>query len=414
MSSTVTVGEAKASSRPTAGLVLKEKVGQRFETALPVGEISAVGREELIRLIHEAELPEPGEGEFEWVWETPRGTLPKRLLKWMKKAHKVDPGQRFLASLGATARRLTGDARLYRFTIEPPPFEWKDGLYGKRNSCWWTQNQKEYWEVMDGHAALFYEAGWGETAGIGRVWIAQIGSGCCLLVNGYYANDEKTNWTQILTHAIATCWGVSYLRVEIESRRMHINSGLGYLIGNQTDITSFVKDLPKPAGLHRVRLDPPEVRRVHCASCNVRLRRQEDERETMQGIYCGACYEVYFFRCGRCASASPRHERRHVFGENWCGRCIQRYTFDCVNCGEFFRSEISLIVADLKFCPTCFITKTFRCGLCETRVPDFERREYRRPACPLCGECENHEPVVVCADCYIKCQNLNNDHTQLL
>jgi len=382
-------------------IALANLIGKHYSISIPAGQIPEAGVEEILRFLDENQLPKPPAGEIEWVWETKRGTLPKRLAKWMRKSAKIEPDQAALAALGSLMQRLGAGAADYHFLFHPPPFNWKDGLYGKARSCWWTQGQKEYWEAMNGHAVLFYDGkGWAHANGTGRIWAAEVGVGVLLLINGYLGGDEGKNWTLILTQAVATALGVSYLKVEVASARMHVNSAQGYLVGAPSALAAFSKPLPKGAKqLKIIRLDPPELRRVQCQSCATRLRREEDERHAAGGIYCRECYELNFFPCAKCGGARSREASFIVSGERWCITCFDLHYFTCIGCARDFEVSEMLRVADLAYCPACFKAETFACEDCQLRRPALERQAYRLPPCRLCAHQEEMVVRHLCVAC---------------
>jgi len=382
---------------------LEDLYNQPFKVEIPHGKLSTEGQLAIAEIMKNSGLPFPTEEEMEWQWQTKRGNFPKRLQRWLaiKGFKNLDPS--IMASVGATGNRYIGDISKsdpYYFKFVPPPFNWRDGQYGKERSCWWTQNQKEYWQEMNGSGVCFYKSGedMSHNNGIGRLWIGNGPKDTLMTFNGYYNNSEKENWTLNLTQVVATFLGLTYRKIRLSCQGMHVNSDMGYLLGTGSLLSEAVESLKLENNIRSLTLVVPQVRRVFCSSCNVRLLNEQDERLGQGRIYCIPCYERIFFDCEMCKLEKRIQSRIKCGDKTMCLECFNTVAMFCDGCMQtFWKHDISN-VNGINYCITCYFNNTLICPDCKEHKIIEEFTDVQVVPCDCCQRVI-HEPAKVCQSC---------------
>lgn len=284
-----------------------EPILKPFILKTPDGTISDAGQSEI-----EYQLAcgvEPGTyhalpENFEWVWATNRGTLPKRIQSYYYKEHGVKLPVHLIATLGNVGRTHSSESKVIvlKFTDS---VDWQDGDFGDGGSCFWGEKSgaKEMIE-KNGWALCAYKVrpnseidesapiDWRQWRGYARCWIADVGNRL-IVFNGY--GENTLNFARFL----ALKFSCSYRRIDLYNQGqddgvLWINGGTGFVVGAHANIEGFTKH----------DLGWPEIREAsyYCEVCEERL--SEDDYVNAYGatgreiIACEGCV----ISCDRCGS----------------------------------------------------------------------------------------------------------------
>jgi hypothetical protein len=394
------IEKIKISIEEPSGLELSSLIGRVYSVILPKGEL----QEDIIyTYLKEKGYPVPTNEQVELKWQTLRGTYIKRIAKWLQKVHGVTLNQKEMVELGNIAQRSSGSGDTYVFRIDPPPFNWKDGLFGKRQSCWWSQDHKSIWEDNDGHVVKFYptKEDLKDKDGIGRIWISQHFFQTLLLFNGYYNHETGNNWTQRLTKVVATALGLSYRSICLEAKNqvIHINGNQGFLVGTLNALEEAINNLPKKNEVHTLLLSPKITKKVYCYSCREKLVSVDDQWGGPNGvIYCKTCFDSTYYLCFLCQRACEIQSKIIISDTALCRVCFDRKYKFCGICMEIVNINNVITINKVSICTTCGKNHTFICRVCSSTAFNIEKTEINL-GCALhkddirvvCGMCSSIE-----------------------
>ena len=111
------------------------QAGERFTVTTPDGLVSEEGVRELQYYLVGQSLPVLP-SDFEPIWTTKRGTLPKRLASHFYKTASVKLSPVQVSDLGNIARRHSSDAQTYHCDFTKT-IDWRAGDFGDHGSCAW-------------------------------------------------------------------------------------------------------------------------------------------------------------------------------------------------------------------------------------------------------------------------------------
>lgn len=86
--------------------------------------------------------------EVEWIWQTKRGTLPKRLANWFYKTYKLNLPEVSKAMIGAACGEKIAMPDDYAFDITDR-LQWRNGDFGDQRSCFLDSNHDESARLND-------------------------------------------------------------------------------------------------------------------------------------------------------------------------------------------------------------------------------------------------------------------------
>jgi hypothetical protein len=303
---------------------IKIDVDTLFTLKTPNGELSETGVRDLNEyMIRQGlgYLPD----DFEPVWATRRGTIPKRLTNHCYKRHQIKLTPSQVSELGNIARRNASDAKTYILDFNRT-IDWSHGDFGDRGSCYWgdkigaldmIRDNGGYairaWKMNttlpDGERPLTYD----NVSGYARAWIAPISDNRLVLWNGY--GETSLTFARLL----ALKFACAYKRISLTNNgsdggTLWINGGgSSYIIGAWPKIEKVTD--------HDLQWEESDDDYVVCHACDERL--SEDTRylayarSGAEYYYCGDCS----FECARCGNYYSDDQRNSRGCDYYCREC---------------------------------------------------------------------------------------------
>lgn len=282
---------------------IKIETGKLFKVTTPAGDISSAGMCEIdtyLAMCGYGYLPE----DFDAVWCTKQGTLPKRIQRHLYKAKSIKLTSENLTQLGNIAKRHTTDGSTFILDFTQK-IDWQDGDFGDAGSCFWgdkagakdmLQQNKAYairaWRWRTAHAqfGLAYQ----NVRGYARAWVATIGNNLFAVFNGYGET------TLCLARLLALKFACGYQRIHLTNKgddggALWINGGTAYAIGAWEKISRMEKfDL----GWEEIY----EEETIDCYACEARVDEDDAirayDRLGLVNSYCQDCAS----ECSNCAN----------------------------------------------------------------------------------------------------------------
>jgi len=258
-----------------------------------------------------------------------------RFIKRFEKAYK----EITTAKLSQTAKALIGDIiqkiaseQIYRVDFVDY-IDWKDGEYGKDDSCWWGcySGSQEIFIDSGGWAIRFYDK---NNKGIGRVWCFPFEDSRTFVLFNAYLNFDGGPLDQFARMLANLCGGLKYKRVRLINQEEdndypYINDHKGYAV-------SFTGEFEREYDMDIGERKP----KYSCSYCGDGL--MEDEcYHGNDGIYCENCYNRFYAECGWCNIIYLKDDLTYVESESqcYCEHCLRSYFSTCDNCNESFRER---------------------------------------------------------------------------
>lgn len=291
--------------------VIASKLRERFTIKTPDGLVSEAGVIELnvyLTFNSLGRLPV----DFEPVWTTRRGTLPKRLAAHLYKTSKTKLSEEQVSAIGNIARRNSSDAQTYYcdFTNR---IDWHAGDFGDYGSCAWGDKAgMKDMVAQNGYAVRFYrESG----SGYGRAWVAPISDNRVIVFNAY--GLEPITVARILSVHFAC----GYKRISLANNGsdcgvLWINGGSAYMLGAWAKIESV--------NAHNLDWEEVEAEpEVECVECGSGLGQSDDCEEYTLDRHGDTvpCCEGCSFNCERCEERFADECQRNINGGAFCRNC---------------------------------------------------------------------------------------------
>lgn len=412
---------------------VRSLIGQPLKTVVPGGEIPHAGIAEIQLYLSRKGFSYPGRVEdgisdFEWVWLTKQGTLPKRLGKWLKKKtwERKSPPDDLLAEVGSIAKRHTlAESEEFFFEITDQ-VDWGSAQMGQSSngSCWWNSGSGNHVisRPQDGCKVLQYlkdsnlivkffpsDDQRESCLGIGRVLLAvePDQQEWALTFNGYWRGQGAT---LKLTRVLSSFLGVGYKSTKVMGNnssaahggRFFINNGMGYVLAGQETLLKFLSK--EKEGVVDV---PRVIPMVSCSGCSGRVAVAESLQilDPIFGSslpYCTSCAMRLFDSCMNCRGFQAKgtlvevrkflRRSYHYRGRlriptstilSWCSGCVASHAKGCAECGGIF-SGVSIVAGETYRCPPCLQRLMKPCKEC--RVARTINRDAEGD--PFCSACE--------------------------
>ena len=297
---------------------IKFETGKPFQIKTPDGDLSREGISALNTYLYDQSLDELPT-EFEYVWTTKRGTLPKRVQSHFYKAHGVKLTTEQISEIGNLAKRHASLGITYTLDFTGS-IDWEAGDFGDGGSCFWGDRESAKEMIEENGYALraFRQAmrypeesalDYRNLRGYARCWIAPIGSDRLIVFNGY--GETSLLFARLLSMRFSC----GYQRIHLlnhgsDDSTLYINGGTGFMVGQ------FAK-------IHSV------------ASWD------------LEWADTGSCYS------SRCACGNDMTDDESytlLNGDVACGDC----STDCDRCGEWFLRRNTILEDDRRYCLPCW------------------------------------------------------------
>lgn len=339
---------------------------KRFSHTPPQGEISVSGISLIMKLVADQRLisnewkelnPETSAyvlpalpSDWTWSWMQLRGeyrgTFPKRVAQYYKKAHNIKCPEKFLESVGNLARRhaATDESDITFEFVDV--IDWDAGGYGDGGSCWWDDHAgaQDMHQHNGGFAVRLYDA---HGDGFGRAWLVGIDDDMWLVFNGYgFVSDS----TLVIARIVAAHMGKSYKSISLEnngdSRGVYwIDGGKAYLLGTPEQI--------EPITHYDLEWENMYRSMYRCYECGTQL----DEYEVYSGVddhdYCERCHSRLFSSCYHCGEDRYADDIRRVGDDYICDYCIDNDFTECEKCEKIVPNSQIREVDDQALCVEC-------------------------------------------------------------
>lgn len=234
-----------------------------FTLETPAGGITERGMTEL-----ESYLINNGFGclpsDFEPVWCTKRGTLPKRVQNHLFKTYKTKLTVEQISAIGNIAKAHTSEGKSYIMDFTKR-INWQDGDFGDGGSCFWGDKHEAKSMLEENAYAVrafrFRTLGvtdlkYHNLRGYARAWLAPIGEQRFIVFNGY--GETALTFARLLS----MLWKRTYKKISLTNNgddggTLWIN-GQNYVIGTHEQIQAITH--------HDLGWDEPQRRR-QCGMC---------------------------------------------------------------------------------------------------------------------------------------------------
>jgi hypothetical protein len=305
----------------------------RFEVETPENGLPVEGIRVIQRYLYDKGLNYAIPYDFEWVWKTNKGTLPKRVRAAIVK-EGLDCPDDVVSQVGNLAATHSEKYKLYKMDFTQN-FNWDDGDFGDAGSCYWGENSGARLNMlpsMGAYAVRFYDCnGYGDA----RAWLVPCwgknNEKFYILFNPY---GRYTGYD--MARVIAFHWGVSYKRTGLcnegsSSGLLWINNAIGYAIGS-ADI------LPDNWDFECEEEECEEEGSAYCNNCELPLYNIEDFYYDPNGcVLCDDCYSELVRMCDVCGDNIWKENALKVYdGTVVCGRCAEKDFVECVECEKLW------------------------------------------------------------------------------
>lgn len=309
------------------------------------------------------------------------GTLPKRLSSMMYKVYGIRLTSQLLSILGGELGKINKAVSGGNYITVLDGIDWESGAFGDEGSCFWGDRSGAKYMLSESGALSFkvystyqpdnghsqechcdYEdiqditvSGNNTVYSNSRCWIIPHHRGL-IMFNGYGYELIKQ------VRMLSTLLGVSYTKISLDnhgrtSDTMYINSGVGYLLGNQQDIcnTDYID------------LNIQDYDNSECAYCGDSY--SDDELTCINGEnYCEDCLSEHFRYCECCNEYKDSDYAYWIDsrGEYVCEYHYNRRDgYDCEECGRYYLGNDSPSV-DIYYDNDSGI----KCTICESCAKD--------------------------------------------
>lgn len=267
---------------------------------------------------------------FEYVWVNKNGKFTKRMAKYYKTQHGIKLPEDFLSEIGNIARQYSLSGVTYNFQIVDS-IDWEDGDFGDGGSCYWGDHASAKDMIIEnnGLAICFFDEG-GD--GMGRAWLFNAGE-FWIIWNGY---GFAGNPTRTIASVFAQWQGLGYTKIRLtndgtDTGMLYINSGIGYAIGNDVQISYY---------------DFGWESYNSCYRCGDVLTQDDTYVGTDDMQYCQNCFYEYFDYCQNCNDVHDMEDMIYIdeSDEYLCQHCTDRHYTCCPKCYQYHSGST---------CPNC-------------------------------------------------------------
>lgn len=355
---------------------------------------------------HNDEIPD---GE----WITKQGKFPKRFARLIKDRLGIKLDNRAMGSIGELAQKIIE----YNLKQETGYFDltstldWSRGSFGDEGSCFWSDRSsaRDTLEYYGSLAIRFYSEyqPYSEVFGIGRAWIITKYPDKIILLNAYGPYNLET-----IFKYLRSFWR-SRFGIELYGNRidllnygdtcgyLYINSGSGYLISEDPEISGIqIIDLEfdQKSGEYA------HHRSINCYNCGDIIN-PDDSIFHEDEHYCERCYAEIFITCYRCNYTLWRDDTiESRSGRLYCRACYDIRFFRCGGCDEETHVNYRFEFSGDQFCESCFEDLTAECQICNER----HFREDLIAECQICNELHSREDLISGSDIWI-CSNCSRN-----
>lgn len=304
---------------------IQTPLNAKFNVETPNGTITQQGAAEITARIYDAGHPTLSE-DFDFVWLTNRGTLPKRVASYYHKQYGIKLNGDLLGDVGAIAKRHSSDGQSYTLDFTNR-FDWCSGDYGDGGSCFWGDRSAAR-TMLESHDALavrgyktrrvfshYDDNGERVTvdkeSGYARAWLVRLNENLYVVFNGY--GETALTFARLLSYY----WGATYKKITLlnngdDSGTLYINGGFGFAIGRPDLCEAIVRH---DFGWE----DNGDT--VECYECGNEVSSEDTVTARISNTRSRTlCYEC-FFCCDDCGDNVSNSLRARNCDGNICDRC---------------------------------------------------------------------------------------------
>jgi hypothetical protein len=313
------------------------------------------------------------------------GRLLKRFNKFVKLATGHDIDSAMQGKIGDKLQYFVNAAKTFVIDFHDA-IDWKDGMYGHSDSCWFPggcyEKSSEVFDENGGWSIRFYRD-MNDTQGIGRTWVVPMDNGI-VAFNCY--GPSRADVSKIIKKVFAGHdVELHYKSVSVynsnDDNIPYINSGTGFVLAESGH--DFLD-----ANYVNLDWEVNDDSRYICDACGNRIS-EDDYFCGLNGdsIYCQSCYEDIFSVCDKCNETCDRDDIHSVSGSRYdylCEYCLERIgAVKCSDCGDYSVDDYHIMQdSENVYCENCVERQTkftCQCG---------ERFEYAMDDGDKCESCD--------------------------
>lgn len=324
---------------------------------------------------------------------TKQGRFTKRFSTYMWKVHQIKMTDVEITRIGNlyNAHRLLNREYIIRVINN---FTWKDGQFGKGDSCWWScyKNSRYTLYYYGGYGVLFYPTDcvdFDDDDGIGRVWVYPVDDTLAITFNSY-GNEPKVAAAVVAkllenltgkTHY----YGKRYVHNDEDSNCPYINGDNGHNNdGGSKCFAIYSENKPEDTITICMQEKAGYFSNIRtCHSCGDEYSEDSMQEDSGGYWYCSECYNERYTSCGRCGDEIRRDYTRSFENNDndYCESCFDYlFSFVCYSCEESFddNENETIDVDENSYCENC-------ASRCLTHCEQHDIY-YTSDACPECEE----------------------------
>lgn len=327
----------------------------------------------------------------------PDGRFTKRFSKCVFDKWGVKLPKEIITQIGNCYNQFRLNNKPYNIKVTND-LSWKDGQYGKKDSCWWGcyTNSRDTLYHYGGYGLLFYPTNdktHDDSDGIGRAWVYPIDDDQLIIFNVYGVEGRVAAavLSKLLEDNTDKKWkyGNRKLKNTDDDDYPYINGDNGHnSSGGAKGFVVYSGDVAPPSTIEFTmhRKSGYFFTTVECSNCENRIDEDNTCIARNGRIYCNDCYDELFTSCEHCGEEIRRNDT-YFFDDavgDYCESCRDAIeAYGCSNCGKHFMNNSGMItdVNDETWCPVCARRNLEHCELHDTYYPD-------RDFCPDCDKAE--------------------------
>ena len=320
-----------------------------------------------------------------------KGKLLKRFALFYKMTYGEVIPDNIMGIIGDCLQALIQNEMSIEYAIDfTDKFDWNDGDFGKKGSCWWGTygGSLPTFEQGGGWCIRFYDE---NKYGIGRTWIYPHPDYDVLLGFNSYG-IERGKVSKIIkkifdSHGIELHYATCTIENKANSNIPYVNGGTGFVL-HTNDI--------QPKDYYDLDLEPIELENIEsCFHCGCRIDTEEDSYNYVHDdIYCEGCTNDLFSFCDKCG------EYCNIDDVNSVRDSKSRYSYLCEDCAE--NAGFVLCSDCHEYSEYCQIAEDTGNAFCESCNPTW--------SCENCGNC--YENTEECPDCPQDDEDEDNQETE--